>query len=514
MLRAGVCLGMAGLFLIGGNNALQTAVAEGDTRTLSFHHLHTKEDITVTFKRNGRYDDAALKKLDWFMRDWRREESVKMDPHLFDLMWEAYREVGGSEPIQIICGFRSSGTNDMLRARSSGVAQTSQHTAGQAIDFYIPGVALEKVRNIGLRMQRGGVGFYPSSGSPFVHMDTGSVRHWPRMTHDQLAKVFPDGRTVHVPSDGVPLQNYALALAEVERRGGSASSTSLEAARDNGIVTASAEKPQRSLFAGLFGGGNKDADEVSEESAPKAASLRARPPVALASVTPPKPVTIEKIVPLPMARPAPVEVAVATVMPRAKPAMPVAMASLPGTVFDNRGYWRGAVETGANLPPPEQMSPFKVASADPSDSTAALSYAAATETPAAAPARVRPMGANLPRLPAAAAVAIPANTTMIEKPALRAAFAPTLSSGGQNFDSPWMRAAMLTPSISGFMTATRMGAADPKPLRELMQKPPQALVMTFSADPQLGMVAERFTGSAVVFLATATFTSQTTAALR
>ncbi len=103
------------------------------------------------------------------------------------------------------------------------------------MDFYIPDVPLEKIRTVGLRLQRGGVGFYPTSGSPFVHLDTGSVRHWPRMTHDQLAKVFPDGRTVHVPSDGVPLQNYALALADVEapRQRCTSSSTSLEAARAN-----------------------------------------------------------------------------------------------------------------------------------------------------------------------------------------------------------------------------------------------------------------------------------------
>ena len=70
---------------------------------------------------------------------------------------------------------------------------------GHAIDFYIPDVPLEQIRAAGLRLQRGGVGFYPTSGSPFVHLDTGSVRHWPRMTHDQLAAVFPDGRTVHLP---------------------------------------------------------------------------------------------------------------------------------------------------------------------------------------------------------------------------------------------------------------------------------------------------------------------------
>ncbi len=109
--RIGIPLGIAGMLLIGANEALQTASAEGDTRTLSFHHIHTDENITVTFKRNGRYDDAALKKLDWFMRDWRKEESVRMDPHLFDLLWEAYREVGGKKPIEVICGYRAPGTN-------------------------------------------------------------------------------------------------------------------------------------------------------------------------------------------------------------------------------------------------------------------------------------------------------------------------------------------------------------------------------------------------------------------
>ena len=109
--------------MLGANDALQNAIAEGDTRTLSFHHLHTGEDITITFKRNGRYDDAALKKLDWFMRDWRKDRATQMDPHLFDLLWEVYREVGATQPIEVVCGYRSPDTNAMLRARSSGVAQ-------------------------------------------------------------------------------------------------------------------------------------------------------------------------------------------------------------------------------------------------------------------------------------------------------------------------------------------------------------------------------------------------------
>ena len=289
--RAGARLGVAGLLLLGANNSLQNAVAEGDTRTLTFHHVHTGEDITITFKRDGRYDEAALKKLDWFMRDWRKEQETHMDPHLFDLLWEVNRDVGGKEPIQVICGYRSPGTNAMLRRRSNGVAQFSQHINGNAIDFYIPGVPLATVRAEGLKLQRGGVGFYPTSGSPFVHMDTGTIRHWPRIAREELVKIFPNGRTVHIPADGHPLPGYALALADVERQGAVPSGTSLEAAREAGVITASQEQaaaqPKRSLLARIFGIG-KSHDKSREEQSEQPARKIAHAPMAVASLSPPK----------------------------------------------------------------------------------------------------------------------------------------------------------------------------------------------------------------------------------
>ena len=192
--RHGYSCGLTVLLVLFGSRALQNAVAEGDTRTISLHHIHTDEDITITFKRDGRYDDAALEKLNWFLRDWRKAEATKMDPHLIDLVWEVQREAGNKAPIRVVCGYRSPQTNAMLRHRSAGVARFSQHMLGHAMDFYIPGVPLEQLREIGLRLARGGIGFYPASGSPFVHMDTGGIRMWPRMTHEELARVFPDGR--------------------------------------------------------------------------------------------------------------------------------------------------------------------------------------------------------------------------------------------------------------------------------------------------------------------------------
>jgi hypothetical protein len=86
--------------------------------------------------------------------------------------------------------------------------------------------------------------------------------------------------------------------------------------------------------------------------------------------------------------------------------------------------------------------------------------------------------------------------------------------GGERTDSPWLRAAMLTPSVSGFMTTNRVGEIDPRWQQTLLRKPTQSLAMSFSADPHLGMVAEHFSGNAVVFLATTTFAPQTTASIR
>src|SRR5215475_7178675 len=259
------CLGLAALVITFGCASLQRAVAEGETRTLSMHHVHTDENITITYKRNGRYDEEALKKLNWFLRDWRREQEINMDPRLFDIIWEVTREVHSQKPVEVVCGYRSPQTNAMLRRRSGGVARFSQHMLGHALDFYIPGIRLEQLREIGLRMQRGGVGFYPTSGSPFVHMDTGGVRMWPRMTHDELARVFPDGRTVHIPSNGKPLPGYALALADIKKSGGIPSELSLGAARSAGVnvetVVASNDRPAVNPFTKLVGLARDDEDE-------------------------------------------------------------------------------------------------------------------------------------------------------------------------------------------------------------------------------------------------------------
>jgi len=234
-------------------NSTESAVANGDTRTVILSDQHTNESGSFTFMVNGLYDQAVLDKLNWFCRDWRLNEQTKMDPHLFDIIWEVYRESGSSQPIDVLSGYRSPQTNAMLRRRSRQVAEHSQHMQGKAIDAHFLDVSTGRIRDIAMRAQEGGVGFYPTGNTPWVHIDSGSVRYWPKMSRDALTRLFPDGKTVFIPADGQPMPGYEQARAEIEARGGN-----VQVASGGGIG---------GLFSWLFGGGADDAEESGGQEA-------------------------------------------------------------------------------------------------------------------------------------------------------------------------------------------------------------------------------------------------------
>ncbi len=225
------------------------------TKTLTILHMHTGEMATITFARSGRYDQQALDKLNWLLRDWRTDEPIKMDPRLFDLLSEVYEQSGSRQPIRVVSAYRSPKTNAMLRRRSKMVAEHSQHMLGKAMDFYLTDVSPERIRSIAMRMQDGGVGYYPNANTPFIHLDVGSVRAWPRMTRAQLSNLFPDGKTVHIPADGRPLPGYDAAKAMVLARGGRVAGESYayaDASESGG--------KKKSFWATLFGGSDEEED--------------------------------------------------------------------------------------------------------------------------------------------------------------------------------------------------------------------------------------------------------------
>ncbi|GAA0776872.1 DUF882 domain-containing protein [Roseibium denhamense] len=414
MKRAAIALGAAAILATGFSIS---ALAE--TRTLKLYNTHTKERVSITFKKNGRYLSGGLREANRFLRDWRRNEITKIDPELLDLVWEVYRKVGARDYIHVVSSYRSPATNNMLRKRSSGVARNSQHTLGKAMDFYIPGVKVSKLRAAGLRKQVGGVGYYPRSGSPFVHLDTGSVRHWPKMSRSQLARVFPNGKTLHIPSDGKPMKGYKVALAEAKSGNRRKSRPTIVASRDTSTsrpantrnqsltnsredtTTSGREAPEGgNLFARLFGGAGDN-----QETATRPGAIGNQPARAVASAPSPivdnPPVPVKKFIDVPDEPTTPIVVASAA--PTLKPetelsatAAVVASAS-PPPAPNTLDAQRQTLETGGPAAASQPLDArFQIARAPAEKPTPSLSAAAqeaaaelglsTTATPRAAPA--------------------------------------------------------------------------------------------------------------------------------
>jgi uncharacterized protein YcbK (DUF882 family) len=550
--RAAYGCGLAVLFFLIGSRGLQNAIAEGETRAITMHHVHTGEDITITYKRDGRYDEAALKKLDWFLRDWRRGEATTMDPRLIDLVWEVQRETGSNAPIEVVCGYRSPQTNAMLRRRSESVARFSQHMLGRAMDFYIPGISLEQVREVGLRLARGGVGFYPESGSPFVHMDVGGIRMWPRMTHEELARVFPDGRTVQIPTNGKPLPGYALALAEVTKRGAVPSANSLEAARNAGIdvgtQVASNDRPAANPFAKLLGLARDDEEEdadatltpVSYQSKPVLLAgldvQAARKPTVTHAVMAKVERAIDKLPLVHVAKVLPTPARAAAQNPNQNPVpatipsirpIPTAATPTPNQIIAARGYWEGPPDGMAVANPLAEIAyrRSESASADDPDSTGSvrpLAYAETSTTPNGAATAT---GIAALRAAALAVIhdTVPAKTTVAVKRAAdqvasaiitASSSSITVIKDGAHVANPWLRAIVLSPSVKRFLTTMALGDRDFRSLASLMIKPHRAVMMTFSADPYSGLAQDHFAGAAIAFVPTVSYPATRTASLQ
>jgi uncharacterized protein YcbK (DUF882 family) len=157
----------------------QAAVSKRPERVLSFFHTHTGERLKIAYCCDGIYQPEALAQLNHLLRDFRVDQEKSIDPNLFDLLHELGGTLETDQPYHIISGYRSAQTNAMLRERGgahTGVASSSLHMVGKAIDIRLPGVRLDHLRSAAASLKLGGVGFYPSSN--FVHVDTGRVRYW------------------------------------------------------------------------------------------------------------------------------------------------------------------------------------------------------------------------------------------------------------------------------------------------------------------------------------------------
>jgi hypothetical protein len=359
-------------------------------------------------------------------------------------------------------------------------------------------------------------------------------------------RVFPNGRTAYIPSDGRPLPGYEVALADIKRRG-----KDLPAA----IEMAHDEHQGVKVLSELFA----KTDQTEEEDPDEAADTIAATAPGVSPTTDALAAALERLAA--RKREAAAQVANAADRPalyhtaslEETPAgrAPQRVAGLtPNQVIVARGYWQGlpdgqvaaqpASAPSASAPSrktaasavPDITSAFKAFAGAPRDrvpTDLALAYAAQPEPnasvlPSSAPTTggptSQPPKATQPReiqarLPVPAP---PVGTTIAMKrdadQATSTIVAPPLPSSASPApntepDNPWLRALLLSPNLGSYLTTLMLGAEDFRALAALVEQPKSSVMMTFTSEPNL--TADRFSGSAIVFVPTITYQARTSA---
>ena len=169
-------------FLVFSDRLLAPALARAQAEELpvgelSFYNIHTDERLRVRYRdERGQYDLSALDEVNHILRCHHTGEVATMDPRVIEHINLVQKTLGGDGEIHVISGYRSPEYNAMLAKRSRRVARHSLHVEGQAVDFFIPGVQPRVIRQIALKLQYGGVGYYPRAD--FIHLDCGPFRSW------------------------------------------------------------------------------------------------------------------------------------------------------------------------------------------------------------------------------------------------------------------------------------------------------------------------------------------------
>jgi hypothetical protein len=419
------------------------------------------------------------------------------------------------------------------------VAKNSQHMLGKAMDFYLPDASAAQLRAIGMRLQNGGVGYYPNAYTPFVHLDVGSVRAWPRMTRDQLVRLFPDGKTVHVPSDGTPLPGYEMARAEVLAKGGTVAGYTAYADAD--AEEAAASQPRRkSFWATLFGGSDEDedAEEIRMASRPGRALLASRGTpqnyyasdsnssvYAALQPAPAQPVARQAPVVQPRPEPAPAPAVVAAIAPAlredlsppgAAPLRSTRINGLPSTVQTATGptlAWQQGAEgqnsNGSDLSIAKGMAfaPMPPRRPDANDAAEpmALAYAPLPPVRPGSLAATNPIP-GIPELRGATEVALNLPSAPHPLPPPRPDFRPVAVAAAGPVDIP-VTGSTSRDAPKDAKPQRVQPAAEAKPPAAAKQAPLTALSALMSAQPSLHMgfsskpvgdlATNRFTGPAV-----------------
>jgi uncharacterized protein YcbK (DUF882 family) len=140
--------------------ATAPAAADPANTWLRVQALHLDESVRVRpFDASGAVNPEAFDAIRHLMRCRITGDEIAIDPRLVRILVQ----IGATydKTIQLVSGHRM--------AHTIGTHTTSQHTLGKAADIRVPGVGIEQLRALALKLGARGVGLYPEKG--FVHID-------------------------------------------------------------------------------------------------------------------------------------------------------------------------------------------------------------------------------------------------------------------------------------------------------------------------------------------------------
>lgn len=347
------------------------ASSGGETRTISIYQIHTKERLTVTYMKNGKYIPSAMKKINYILRDWRRNEVITISPRTIDLMWELHADLGSKQPVHIVSGYRSPKTNAFLKSVGRNVARKSQHMVGKAIDIYFPDVPTKKMRNSALVRQVGGVGYYRSGGGPtgFLHIDSGRVRHWgPAISQREMASIMRDyRRTVGARLN----KNGMKPVPEVEVAEADSTAAGLPSQQEVADAAAGSKNRKKIPLETAYSEDDEELAGMSEDASAAPKKPKAKPdedpgqPELVAEV----PEDVKQGYPVPRPRPKPIEVLMMAavnmnIQPASAPPPDQMARNKPAPLADNVIGFVPAAEAMADVDEPQSNTAAKTSLAE------------------------------------------------------------------------------------------------------------------------------------------------------
>ena len=145
--------------------------------SLALKNVHTGEQMNLSIPKTLKISNLDFGKFNQICRDWRRNKITNMDPQLIGILAKVCEESSdedGPVVVELLSGFRTNETNELLRQTSDLVAKNSFHISGKAIDFRLPSLNRRQVIEKAHAHADGGLGIYKN----FIHIDTGPQRRW------------------------------------------------------------------------------------------------------------------------------------------------------------------------------------------------------------------------------------------------------------------------------------------------------------------------------------------------